>query len=64
MDEVKSTHDIDTALEATAGVILGIDTVAIFYPDEGMYGIYVHGKDNDLWWLQATSLTIENISGG
>lgn len=64
MDEVKSTYDIDIALEATAGEILGIDTVAIFYPDEGMYGVYVKEKNEALWWLQMTSLTIDNISGG
>lgn len=64
MDEVKSTYDIDIGLESTAAVVIGIDTVSIFYPSEGMYGIYVKGKDEALWWLQMTSLTIDNISTG
>lgn len=63
MDEVKSTYDIDLALEATTGVILGMDTVAIWDNAEQMYGIYVKSKDESLWWLQMTSLTIDNLSG-
>ena len=65
MDEVKSTYDIDMALEATAGVSLGTDTVAIFYPTEEMYGVYVKGeKDSpayNKWFLTMTSLTLDGL---
>jgi len=61
MDEVKSTNDIDLALEATAGVPLGIDTVAIYYPTEEMYGVYVKTTGEALWWLQMTSLTLDGL---
>lgn len=61
MDEVKSTYDIDLALEATAGVPLGIDTVAIYYPAEEMYGVYVKNTGEALWWLQMTSLTLDGL---
>lgn len=61
MDEVKSTYDIDLALEATAGVPLGTDTVAIFYPTEKMYGVYVKGDGEALWWLKITALTLDGL---
>lgn len=62
MDEVKSTYDIDIGLESTAGVILDIDTVAIFDPVETMYGIYVKESGTALlWWLQMTSLSLDRL---
>ena len=62
MDEVKSTNDIDMALEATAGVPLGTDTVAIFYSIEEMYGVYVKSeKAPAQWLLQMTSLTLDGL---
>ena len=62
MDEVKSTHDIDLALEATAGVTLGVDTVAIYHPAEEMYGVYVKGDWTEgAWFLQMTSLTLNGL---
>lgn len=61
MDEVKSTYDVDLALEATAGVSLGTGTVAIFYPAEEMYGVYVKGDGEALWWLQMTTLTLDGL---
>ena len=62
MDEVASTNDIDMALEATAGVPLGTDTVAIFYPTEEMYGVYVKGDWTEgAWFLTMTSLTLDGL---
>ena len=65
MDEVKTTNDIDLALDATTGTPLGNGTVAIWYEFEGMYGIYVKGGTNflgeNLWLLQMTSLTLDGL---
>ncbi len=61
MDEVKSTYDIDLALEATAGLPLGADTVAIYHHTEKMYGVYVKNAGEALWWLQMTSLTLNGL---
>lgn len=61
MDEAKYAYDIDMALEATAGVPLGTGTVAIYYPTEEMYGVYVKSDVNSLWWLQMTSLTLDGL---
>lgn len=61
MDDVKSTYDIDLALEATAGVPLGTDTVAIFYPAEERYGVYVKDEGEDLWRLQMATPTLDGL---
>lgn len=61
MDEVKSTYDVDLALESTVGTILSVDTVAIWSNDDGMYGVYVKGDGEALWWLKFTSLNIQSL---
>lgn len=61
MDEVKSTYDIDNALESTAGIVVDIDTVAIWDNEEKMYGIYVKGEGEALWWLTMTSFTVDKL---
>lgn len=61
MDEVKSTYDIDTALESTVGTILSVDTVAIWSNDDGMYGVYVKGDGEALWWLKLTSIDLQSL---
>lgn len=68
MDEVKSTNDIDLALEATAGVIIDIDTVAIFDPKEELFGVYVKSDevgsvDTTVWRLKFTTLSLKSIGG-
>ena len=61
MEEVKSTYDVDLALESTVGTILSADTVAIWSNDDGMYGVYVKGGGESLWWLKFTSLNIQSL---
>lgn len=60
MEAILHTRDIDDALEATAGVVLYPDTVAIHYPVTGMYGIYVKANESR-WDLIMSSLNIESL---
>lgn len=60
MDEVKSTYDIDTALESTVGTILSVDTVAIWNEVVKMYGVYKKANESR-WDLVMTSFTLDNI---
>lgn len=60
MDEVKTTSDIDNALESTAGTVLGFDTVAVWDDVVEMYGIYTKANESR-WMLIMTSFTLDNI---
>lgn len=64
MDEILTQTDIDHALESTAGVVIDIDTVAIFFPKAGvcgLYGVYVKHSANSVWELQMTAIRLESI---
>lgn len=64
MNEVLTQNDIDHALESTAGVVIDVDTVAIYFKNEGvcgMYGVYVKHPANPVWELQMTTLRLESI---
>lgn len=53
MDKIKTREDIDHAIESTAGVVLDIDTVAIWDLEKRIYGIYIE-TGNWMWELQMT----------
>ena len=61
MDNILHTKEVDLALEATSGMVLTSDTVAIWNEVVKMYGVYVKGGGESLWWLKFTSLTLDNI---
>lgn len=61
MENVKTQNDVDNALDATAGVVVDIDTVAIFFPSEEMYGVYVKEKDSLFWHLKMTTIHLEML---
>lgn len=64
MDEILTQSDIDHALENTAGVVIDIDTVAIYFKNEGvcgLYGVYVKKENSPLWGLQMTAIRLESI---
>ena len=60
MDSFKMAKDIDDALESTAGVPLGTDTVAIWDWKDKIYGVYVRDS-NSVWWIEMTSLTLDGL---
>ena len=64
MDEILTQSDIDHALENAAGVDMDIDTVAIYFKNEGvcgLYGVYVKKENSLLWELQMTAIRLESI---
>lgn len=61
MEKVKTTNDIDDALESAGASILDIDTVAVWSEEEGMYGVYVKHPANPVWELQMTTIRLESI---
>ena len=64
MDEILTQTDIDHALESTAGVVIDIDTVAIYFKNEGvcgLYGVYVKHPAYPAWELQMTAIRLESI---
>ena len=63
MNNVKTQNDVDDALESTAGVIVDIDTVAIYFKNAGVCGLYgVYVKEKDLFWhLKMTTIRLEML---
>jgi len=61
MKKYKTTIEIDDALEATAATIIDIDTVAVL--DSGLYEVYIHLPDSDMWILRMTTLDIKSLGG-
>ena len=60
MDEILTQPDIDHALESTAGVVIDIDTVAIWNEIVKMYGVYRRANEYR-WDLFMTTFRLESI---
>lgn len=60
MEKIKTTKDIDNAIESTGASILDFDTVAMWNETEKEYGIYVKSPTlKDMWELKMTCLNLK-----
>lgn len=60
MKSIMHTIDVDEAVEAKAGVIIGVDIVAIIDKSTNLY--YVYTKTGDYRWdLVMTTITLGNL---
>lgn len=60
MDSILHTKEVDLALEATSGMVLTSNTVAIWNEVVKMYGVYKKANKSR-WDLVMTSFTLDNI---